>query len=80
MYMYLSTQILCRVHIAYIKKLLYEEKFTIEGAKQKLKEDRNVKQLELFREDPKITALLRAKQQLESLLTYLSPTPSASRE
>lgn len=61
--------------IMYIKKLLYEEKYTIEGAKQKLKEDRNVKQLELFREDPKATALIRAKQQLESLLGYLSAAP-----
>ena len=61
--------------IAYIKKLLYEEKFTIEGAKQKLKDDRSTKQLELFREDPKSTALIRVRQQLESLVSYLS-TPS----
>lgn len=57
--------------ILYIKKLLYEDKYTITGAKQKLKEERNSKQLELFREDPKATALIRIKAQLKSLLDYL---------
>ena len=58
--------------ILYIRKLLYEEKFTIEGAKQKLKDERNSRQLELFREDPKATALIRVKQQLQSLSDYLN--------
>lgn len=57
--------------ILYIKKLLYEEKFTIEGAKQRLKDERNSRQLELFREDPKTTALIRLKHQLQSLAEYL---------
>jgi len=65
--------------ILYIRKLLYEDKYTIEGAKQKLREDRSAKQLELFREDPKVTALMRVKQQLESLLAYLTPDAETTR-
>lgn len=65
--------------IAQIKKLLYEEKFTIEGAKQKLKDDRPVRQMELFRDDPKISALHRMRQQLQSLVSYLSAPTEVSR-
>lgn len=57
--------------ILYIKQLLYEEKYTIIGAKKKLKDEKGV-QLELFQDDPKAATLLKLKTQLKSLLDYLN--------
>ena len=67
--------------ILYVKHLLYEEKYTVEGAKQKLEQLR--KGGDLLTEtkralDKQMVALLRAEMQhLTELLTPTKPTPQA---
>ena len=58
--------------VLYVKKLLHEDGYTISGTKKKLKGEKDNKQLELFREDPKTLAFIRLKSQLKSLLDYLN--------
>jgi len=58
-----------------IKKLLYQERFTIEGARKKLKEERkeNKRQMQLPLSDAKYkTALTKIKKDLLSLQKILS--------
>ncbi len=58
-----------------IKKLLYEEKFTIAGAKKKLQKIRELKEQQMKLELPEKRyreALVRMKKELEDLHTLLS--------
>jgi len=64
-----------------VKNLLYKERFTIEGARQKLQDMRRAGEIEEERRDvltPELLALF--KQELQSLLEVLQvPTRSDSR-
>lgn len=66
-------------HVLLVKHLLYDEKYTIEGARKKLQEMRAGGQLAEGRQDvlePELLATMRAE--LESLLQLLTvPPPSA---
>jgi DNA-binding transcriptional MerR regulator len=66
--------------ILYVKTLLYEEKYTVEGAKQKLEQLRKGGELQTETKkalDKQMVALLRAEMQhLTELLTPTKPTPS----
>jgi DNA-binding transcriptional MerR regulator len=60
--------------IILIKKLLYDEHFTIKGAKQRLKELKQEGQLDLdtaFEESRKKTAIDEIRNELEELLALL---------
>lgn len=66
--------------ILMVKHLLYEEKFTIEGARQKLREMRSVGELEEGQQDVLESEFLQGmKAELQRLLKTLSPTPSRAR-
>jgi DNA-binding transcriptional MerR regulator len=66
--------------ILYVKTLLYEEKYTVEGAKQKLEQLRKGGELQTETKkalDRQMVALLRAEmQQLTELLTPTKPIPT----
>jgi DNA-binding transcriptional MerR regulator len=66
--------------ILYVKTLLYEEKYTVEGAKQKLEQLRKGGELQIETKkalDRQMVALLRAEmQQLTELLTPTKPIPT----
>jgi DNA-binding transcriptional MerR regulator len=57
--------------ILYVKKLLYEEKYTIEGVKQKLKNEKGMNQPSLFKNE-KSDILIKIKEELNSLLNFLN--------
>lgn len=62
-----------------IKRLLYEDKYTIEGANQKLIEMRRGGDLEGERSEVAAPKVLEAiKQELEALRTLLEPPPSGA--
>jgi DNA-binding transcriptional MerR regulator len=67
--------------ILYVKHLLYEEKYTVEGAKQKLEQLRKGGDLHTETKnalDKQMVALLRAEMQhLTELLTPTKPAPQA---
>jgi DNA-binding transcriptional MerR regulator len=67
--------------ILYVKHLLYEEKYTVEGAKQKLEQLRKGGDLHTETKkalDKQMVALLRAEMQhLTELLTPTKPIPQA---
>ena len=68
-------------HVLLVKHLLYDEKYTIEGARQKLQELRAGGQIAEERQDvvePELLATMRGE--LEGLLELLTvpPAPSAS--
>ncbi|MDZ7266147.1 MAG: MerR family transcriptional regulator [candidate division KSB1 bacterium] len=65
-----------------IKKLLYREKYTIAGARQRLKAIRQASpQLSLSFDDLRSEdALYEIKKELENLLKLLPPRPAAARE
>ena len=67
--------------ILYVKHLLYEEKYTVEGAKQKLEQLRKGGDLHTETKkalDKQMVSLLRAEMQhLTELLTPTKPTPPA---
>ena len=59
-----------------IKKLLYEDLFTIEGAKKKLKAKREVRQLSFdLKENDASNLIYSLKQQLKSLRDILNHDP-----
>ena len=66
--------------ILYVKGLLYEEKYTVEGAKQKLEQLRKGGELQNETKkalDRQVVALLRAEMQhLTELLTPTKPIPT----
>ena len=67
--------------ILYVKHLLYEEKYTVEGAKQKLEQLRKGGELHSETKkalDKQMVSLLRAEMQhLTELLTPTKPVPQA---
>lgn len=66
--------------ILMVRHLLYEEKFTIEGARQKLHEMRNIGELEEERQDILEPEFLQGmKDELQQLVKILSPQPSRLR-
>jgi DNA-binding transcriptional MerR regulator len=67
--------------IVLVKHLLYEEKYTIEGARKKLQEMRRSGELEEERQDvlePEVVAGLKAE--LRELLEILTPPPATPRD
>lgn len=66
--------------ILMVKHLLYEEKFTIEGARKKLREMRNVGELEEGQQDILEPEFLQGmKEELQKLLRILSPPQGGRR-
>lgn len=67
--------------ILLVKHLLYEEKYTIEGARQKLQDMRKAGELEEERQDvlePEVLSGMKAElQELLQVLTPGSPPPGA---
>lgn len=67
--------------IVLVKHLLYEEKYTIEGARKKLQEMRKSGELEEERQDilePQVVAGLKAE--LRELLEILTPPPTTPQD
>ena len=67
--------------IVLVKHLLYEEKYTIEGARKKLQEMRKAGELEEERQDvlaPEVVAGLNAE--LRELLEILTPPPATPQD
>ncbi len=63
-----------------VKNLLYEQKFTIEGARQKLLEMRRMGELQEERREVVTPELLAAfKEELEALLGVLTPRETGNR-
>jgi DNA-binding transcriptional MerR regulator len=66
--------------ILYVKALLYEEKYTVEGAKQKLEQLRKGGELQIETKkalDKQMVALLRSEMQyLTEILTPTKPVPT----
>ncbi len=63
--------------ILLVKRLLYEEKYTIEGARQKLQELRQSGEIEEERRDVTPDFLQGMKDELRDLRSLLTPPPSA---
>ncbi len=62
--------------ILLVKHLLYEEKYTIEGARRKLQEMRHAGQLDEGRQEVLEPAVLAGmKEELQHLLEVLTPPP-----
>lgn len=67
--------------IVLVKHLLYEEKYTIEGARKKLQEMRKSGELDEERQDvlePEVVAGLKAE--LRELLEILTPPPATPQD
>ena len=61
--------------VVHIKKLLYEDLYTIEGAKKKLKMKKEVRQLSFdLKENELLNVIHSLQQQLRYLLAILGPT------